>query len=169
MSEDPQILQIRRGRLAEIVAEVISPSVGPLVALSLAVDVADRVEHEFAASAATVNLNERPRVHRDASSVQVETVDELAAKGVAARRLTLLREVARHGEDGATCDQIEARTGSPHQTASAVLHWLEKKGLAVRNRNEKRKTRRGTNANPYVITAKGRALLRTTRTTGAAR
>lgn len=59
-----------------------------------------------------------------------------------------------HKEGDLTCDELEQVTGLSHQTASGSLSTLQKNGFVGRT-NVPRKTRSGSNANPYVLTNKG--------------
>lgn len=121
----------------------------------LADEVTDQVRKHLASQ---VNLDDEPRLHRGASEAQAMTVDALVHRGVSARRITALRNLHAYGQ--ITCDELEERTGLAHQSLSATLNWLERQGLAERNRGLRVRTRRGGYANPYLLTAKGHTLLR---------
>lgn len=53
------------------------------------------------------------------------------------------------GATGATCDEVEARLGYSHQTASARLTELRADGLVVRT-GQRRRTRSGASAHVVV-------------------
>jgi hypothetical protein len=61
----------------------------------------------------------------------------------------VLRYIRSRGEDGATCDEVEAHLNMRHQTASARVRELVLKEGILYSGN-KRRTRSGRNARVYV-------------------
>lgn len=66
------------------------------------------------------------------------------------KREQCLAEIARNGEYGATCDEIQAALGMLAQTASARVRELVLKNL-IRRTDRERMTRNGKAASVYVV------------------
>lgn len=67
-------------------------------------------------------------------------------------------KIARAGERGMTCDELEQATGMAHQTASARIYDLHKAGRIIEKdgANGKRPTRSGRAAIVWVAPSQGK-------------
>ena len=66
-----------------------------------------------------------------------------------ATRQRILDFILLQGPNGATCDEVEAALGLPHQTASARICELHRK-LKIKDCLRKRRTRAGGKAGVWV-------------------
>lgn len=89
--------------------------------------------------------------HRPAPRVRGSDTSEAAAESVGPVTGRLRRQIyaliCERG--GLTCDEVEALTGLAHQTASARIYELKKRGQIV-DCGERRPTRSGRKAAVYV-------------------
>lgn len=86
-----------------------------------------------------------PHVDGDTSSEAAERIEPDVAR-LARMVLTFIEKRAALG---ATCDEVEERTGLAHQTASARIRELVQEGL-IFDSGARRKTRSGRNARVYL-------------------
>lgn len=75
------------------------------------------------------------------------------------QRHRLLVEVEKAGTAGLTCDQAEAITGLPHQSASPRWNELWHEFAMIHETPRERLTRAGAKASVFVLTERGREAL----------
>ena len=86
------------------------------------------------------------------------SMEAAASMGKAAGRMRakILAHIACQGLLGATCDEVEQALGVTHQSCSARIWDLHRKGDLIRT-TSKRPTRSGRNAYVYVAANGGRS------------
>jgi hypothetical protein len=98
-----------------------------------------------------------PHVRGSETSLGASVFQETSGKS-GSDELRVLRLAVERGDDGLIDDEIEMALDLRHETASARRRGLVLKGC-LRQKGEKRQTRRNCAAEVYVVTPVGRAEL----------